>query len=162
MTKPSIRVGYGYDVHALAEGVDFWLGGIHIMHTHGAYGHSDADVLIHVICDALLGAANMRDIGFHFSDKDPKYKGIDSKILLKNVVELIEGKGYKIGNVDSTVCLQEPKINPHIPAMKKTLAKVMGVPQDDVSIKATTTEKLGFVGKEEGVAAHATVLIYKD
>lgn len=160
--KPKIRVGYGYDVHALAEGVDFWLGGIHIMHTHGAYGHSDADVLIHVICDALLGAANMRDIGFHFSDKDPQYKGIDSKILLKNVVELIGEKGYKIGNIDSTICLQEPKINPYVPAMKKTLAKVMGIPQDDVSIKATTTEKLGFVGKEEGVAAHATVLIYKE
>ncbi|MEP5613240.1 MAG: 2-C-methyl-D-erythritol 2,4-cyclodiphosphate synthase [Cyclobacteriaceae bacterium] len=160
--KPNIRVGYGYDVHALAEGVDFWLGGIKVPHTHGAFGHSDADVLIHVICDALLGAANMRDIGFHFSDKDPKYKGIDSKILLKEVVDLIVKKGYKIGNVDSTICLEQPKVNPHIPEMKKALADVMNVSEDDISIKATTTEKLGFVGKEEGVAAHAVVLIYGD
>ena len=159
--KPNIRVGYGYDVHALAEGVDFWLGGIKIPHTHGAYGHSDADVLIHVICDALLGAANMRDIGFHFSDKNPQYKGIDSKILLKQVVELIGEKGYKVGNIDSTICLQEPKVNPHIPEMKKSLASVIGLEEEEVSIKATTTEKLGFVGKEEGVAAHAVVLIYK-
>ena len=160
--KPNIRVGYGYDVHALAEGVDFWIGGIKVPHTHGAYGHSDADVLIHVICDALLGAANMRDIGFHFSDKDPKYKGIDSKILLKEVVRIIAEKGYKIGNIDSTVCLERPKVNPHIPEMKKVLADVMSIDEDDISIKATTTEKLGFVGKEEGVAAQATVLIYKD
>ena len=160
--KPNIRVGYGYDVHALAEGVDFWLGGIKIPHTHGAYGHSDADVLIHVICDALLGAANMRDIGFHFSDKDPQYKGIDSKILLKRVVELIGEKGYKVGNIDTTVCLQEPKVNPHIPAMKTCLAEVMELDEDELSIKATTTEKLGFVGKKEGVSAHAVVLIYKD
>lgn len=159
--KPNIRVGYGYDVHALAEGVDFWLGGIKIPHTHGAFGHSDADVLIHVICDALLGAANLRDIGFHFSDKDPQYKGIDSKVLLKKVVELIGERGYKIGNVDSTICLQQPKVNPHIPIMKNTLASVMEIDEDDISIKATTTEKLGFVGKEEGVAAHAVVLIYK-
>lgn len=160
--KPNIRVGYGYDVHALAEGVDFWLGGIKVEHTHGAYGHSDADVLIHVICDALLGAANMRDIGFHFSDKDPKYKGIDSKILLKEVLEIIGSKGYKVGNVDSTICLQQPKVNPYIPEMKKCLAEVMAITEDDISIKATTTEKLGFVGKEEGVAAHAVVLIYGD
>jgi len=159
--KPNIRVGYGYDVHALAEGVDFWLGGIKVPHTHGAYGHSDADVLIHVICDALLGAANLRDIGFHFSDKDPQYKGIDSKILLKKTVDLLAEKGYKIGNVDSTICLQAPKINPHIPEMKTVLAEVMGLEKDEVSIKATTTEKLGFVGKEEGVAAHAVVLIYR-
>lgn len=158
--KPNIRVGYGYDVHALREGEDFWLGGIQIQHTHGAYGHSDADVLIHVICDALLGAANMRDIGFHFSDKDPKYKGIDSKILLKEVIGLIDEKGYKVGNVDSTICLQQPKINPHIPEMKKCLAEVMSIEEEEISIKATTTEKLGFVGKEEGVAAHAVVLIY--
>ena len=162
MTKPNIRVGYGYDVHALAEGVDFWLGGIKIPHTQGAFGHSDADVLIHVICDALLGAANLRDIGFHFSDKDPAYKGIDSKILLKKTVDLIAEKGYKVGNVDSTICLQEPKINPHIPEMKKVLAEVMNLEEDEVSIKATTTEKLGFVGKEEGVSAHAVVLIYKN
>lgn len=159
--KPNIRVGYGYDVHALAEGVDFWLGGIKIPHTHGAYGHSDADVLIHVICDALLGAANMRDIGFHFSDTDPKYKGIDSKILLKDVVKLLTDAGYGIGNIDATVCLQRPKISPHIDKMKFTLAEVMDIPIDEISIKATTTEKLGFVGKEEGVAAHAVVLIYK-
>ena len=160
--QPAIRVGYGYDVHALAEGVDFWLGGIKIPHSHGAYGHSDADVLIHVICDALLGAANLRDIGFHFSDQDPAYKGIDSKILLKKTVALLSEKGYKVGNVDSTICLQKPKINPHIPEMKKVLAEVMALDQDDLSIKATTTEKLGFVGKEEGVAAHAVVLIYKE
>jgi 2-C-methyl-D-erythritol 2,4-cyclodiphosphate synthase len=159
--KPNIRIGYGYDVHALAEGVDFWIGGIKVPHTHGAYGHSDADVLIHVICDALLGAANMRDIGFHFSDKDPQYKGIDSKILLKKVVELLDEAGYGIVNVDTTVCLQQPKLSPYIEPMKACLAQVMGLPVEDVSVKATTTEKLGFVGKEEGVAAHAVVLIYK-
>jgi len=159
--KPNIRVGYGYDVHALAEGVDFWLGGIKVPHTHGAYGHSDADVLIHVICDALLGAANMRDIGYHFSDKDPKYKGIDSKILLKDVLILVREAGYEVGNVDVTVCLERPKVNPHIPTMKKCLADVMELEESDISIKATTTEKLGFVGKEDGVAAHAVVLIYK-
>mgnify|MGYP001801407313 CR=1 FL=1 len=159
--KPNIRVGYGYDVHALAEGVDFWLGGIKVPHTHGAYGHSDADVLIHVICDALLGAANMRDIGYHFSDKDPKYKGIDSKILLKDVLVLLRDAGYEVGNVDVTVCLERPKVNPHIPEMKKCLSEVMNVEEGDISIKATTTEKLGFVGKEEGVAAHAVALIYK-
>ena len=130
-------------------------------HTHGAVGHSDADVLIHVICDALLGAANMRDIGYHFSDKDPKYKGIDSKILLKDVVNLIASKGFSIGNIDSTIALQQPKVNPHIPDMKRCLAEVMQIDEEDLSIKATTTEKLGFVGKEEGVAAYATVLIQK-
>ncbi|MHA7100291.1 2-C-methyl-D-erythritol 2,4-cyclodiphosphate synthase [Roseivirga pacifica] len=156
-----IRVGFGYDVHKLEAGEDFWLGGIKVPHTHGAVGHSDADVLIHVICDALLGAANMRDIGFHFSDKDPKYKGIDSKILLKDVVKLITEKGFEVGNIDSTICLQQPKVNPHIPAMKACLAEVMGIDEEDLSIKATTTEKLGFVGKEEGVAAYATVLIQK-
>ncbi|MGB3466910.1 MAG: 2-C-methyl-D-erythritol 2,4-cyclodiphosphate synthase [Cyclobacteriaceae bacterium] len=159
--KPTIRVGYGYDVHALAEGVDFWLGGIRIPHSHGAYGHSDADVLIHVICDALLGAANMRDIGFHFSDQDPKFKGIDSKILLKDVLILLREKGFEVGNIDVTVCLERPKVNPHIPEMKKCLADTMGIAEEDISLKATTTEKLGFVGKEEGVAAHAVALIYK-
>lgn len=154
-----IRTGFGYDVHQLAEGYDFWLGGIKVPHVKGAVGHSDADVLIHVICDALLGAANMRDIGFHFADTDPQYKGIDSKILLKDVVKLISEKGWKIGNIDSTICLQQPKVNPHIPAMKTCLASVMGIDEEDISIKATTTEKLGFVGKEEGVAAFATVLI---
>ncbi len=159
--KPNIRIGYGYDVHAMAEGEEFWLGGIQIDHTHGPFGHSDADVLIHVVCDALLGAANMRDIGYHFSDKDPKFKGIDSKVLLKQVITLIRKEGYEIGNIDSTICLQEPKINPHIPEMKKCLAEVMEIPQVDISIKATTTEKLGFVGKKEGIAAHAVVLIYR-
>ncbi|MEO9475465.1 MAG: 2-C-methyl-D-erythritol 2,4-cyclodiphosphate synthase [Cyclobacteriaceae bacterium] len=159
--KPNIRIGYGYDVHALAEGVDFWLGGIKVPHTHGAYGHSDADVLIHVICDALLGAASLRDIGFHFSDTDPKYKGIDSKILLKDVVNLLEQRGYGIVNIDATVCLQRPKISPYIEPMREKLAEVMQLPLGDVSVKATTTEKLGFVGKEEGVSAHAVALIYK-
>jgi 2-C-methyl-D-erythritol 2,4-cyclodiphosphate synthase len=157
-----VRVGFGYDVHQMQTGLDFWLGGIKIPHTHGAYGHSDADVLIHVICDALLGAANMRDIGYHFSDKDPKFKGIDSKILLKRVVELIAEKGYSIGNIDCTICLQEPKLSPHIPEMKQCLAQVMGVGEDDVSIKATTTEQLGFVGRKEGISAYAVVLISKN
>ncbi|MCL4153033.1 UNVERIFIED_CONTAM: hypothetical protein GTU68_004840 [Idotea baltica] len=156
-----IRVGFGYDVHKLEEGEDFWLGGIKVPHTHGAVGHSDADVLIHVICDALLGAANLRDIGYHFSDQDPQFKGIDSKLLLKDVVKLITEKGFSVGNIDATICLQRPKINPHVPAMKTCLAEVMGVDEEDVSIKATTTERLGFVGKEEGVAAYATVLIQK-
>ena len=156
-----IRVGFGYDVHKLGVGEEFWLGGILVPHTHGAVGHSDADVLIHVICDALLGAANMRDIGYHFSDKDPKYKGIDSKLLLRDVMVLISDVGYSIGNIDSTICLQKPKVNPHIPAMKTCLSEVMGIPEEDISIKATTTENLGFVGKEEGVAAFATVLIEK-
>lgn len=156
-----IRTGFGYDVHQLRSGFDFWLGGIKVPHTKGAVGHSDADVLIHVICDALLGAANLRDIGFHFSDKDPAYKGIDSKILLSEVMKLIRDKGWEIGNIDSTICLQQPKINPHIPEMKSCLARVMAIDEEDLSIKATTTEKLGFVGKEEGVAAFATVLILK-
>jgi len=156
-----IRTGLGYDVHQLEEGKDFWLGGIKVPHEKGAVGHSDADVLIHVICDAILGAANMRDIGYHFSDTDEKYKGIDSKILLKDVMKLIRDAGWQLGNVDSTICLQKPKINPHIPAMKTCLAEVMGVDEEDVSIKATTTEKLGFVGREEGVSAYATVLITK-
>ncbi|MCE7996701.1 MAG: 2-C-methyl-D-erythritol 2,4-cyclodiphosphate synthase [Roseivirga sp.] len=156
-----IRVGFGYDVHKLEAGEDFWLGGIKVPHTHGAVGHSDADVLIHVICDALLGAANLRDIGYHFSDQDPQFKGIDSKILLQDVVKLITDNGFSIGNIDATICLQRPKINPHVPAMKTCLAEVMGLEEEDVSIKATTTERLGFVGKEEGVAAYATVLIQK-
>jgi len=156
-----IRVGFGYDVHKLEEGRDFWLGGIKVPHTHGAVGHSDADVLIHVICDALLGAANMRDIGYHFADTDPAYKGIDSKILLQRVMMLLRDAGYEVSNIDSTICLQQPKVNPHIPEMKIVLAKVMEIPEEDISIKATTTEKLGFVGKQEGVAAYATVLIQK-
>ena len=154
-----IRTGFGYDVHKLVEGADFWLGGIKVDHTRGAVGHSDADVLIHVICDALLGAANLRDIGYHFSDKDPQFKGIDSKILLREVMQLIKEKGWSVGNVDSTICLQLPKINPYIPGIKACLSKVMEIEEEDISIKATTTEKLGFVGKEEGVAAFAVVLI---
>ena len=161
MPVPAFRVGFGYDVHQLQPGLPFWLGGIEVPHTHGALGHSDADVLIHVICDALLGAANLRDIGFHFPDTDPQYKGIDSKKLLAGVLRLLRERGYEVGNVDSTICLERPKVNPHIPAMQATLAEVMGVEADLISIKATTTEKLGFVGRHEGVAAYATVLIYK-
>lgn len=157
----NIRVGFGYDVHQLKEGYDFWLGGIKLEHTLGAVGHSDADVLIHVICDALLGAANLRDIGFHFSDTDPQFKGIDSKILLKDVMKLLRAEGWEIGNIDTTICLQLPKVNPHIPTMKSCLAEVMGIEDSQVSIKATTTEKLGFVGRQEGVSAYAVVLIQK-
>ena len=156
-----IKVGFGFDVHQLKDGADFWLGGIKIPHTKGATGHSDADVLIHTICDALLGAANLRDIGFHFPPTDEQYKGIDSKILLKDVVKLIEDKGFTIGNIDATIALQQPKINPHIPEMKKVLAEVMEIDEEDVSIKATTTEQLGFEGREEGVSAYAVVLIQK-
>ncbi len=155
----SIRVGYGYDVHKLVEGRDLWLGGIKIEYVKGLLGHSDADVLIHAVCDALLGAANLRDIGFHFSDKDPQYKDIDSKILLKRCVELLAQKGYKIGNIDATICAEEPKLNPHIPQMQHVMAYVMGVSCEDISIKATTTEQLGFTGRMEGISAHAVVLI---
>ena len=154
------RVGFGFDVHKLEDGKDFWLGGIKIDHTKGAVGHSDADVLIHAICDALLGAANLRDIGYHFPPSDDSFKGIDSKILLKKVVELIRKKNYEIGNIDVTIALQKPKINPYIPQMKSVLCQVMGIDQEDLSIKATTTEKLGFEGREEGVSAYASVLIY--
>lgn len=157
-----IRVGFGYDVHQLVEGRDLWLGGVRLQHSMGLLGHSDADVLIHAICDALLGAACMRDIGFHFPDSASEYKNIDSKILLKNTVELIATKGYKVGNIDATVCAERPKLNPHIPVMQQVLAEVMNVDVDDVSIKATTTEKLGFTGREEGISAYATVLIEKD
>ena len=156
-----IRVGTGYDVHQLAEGYDLWLGGIKVEHTKGAVGHSDADVLLHVICDALLGAANMRDIGFHFPDTDPAYKGIDSKKLLAEVMILIRNEGFEVGNVDSVICLQKPKVGHLIPEMQQCIAEVMQVDVSDVSVKATTTEKLGFVGKEEGISAHATVLIIK-
>lgn len=157
----SFRIGFGFDVHQLKEGLDFWLGGIIVPHTKGGLGHSDADVLIHTICDALLGAANLGDIGKHFPDTAAEYKGIDSKILLKQVMVLIREKGYEIGNIDSTICLQTPKIGPYIPEMQKVLATCMGVDADLVSIKATTTEKLSFVGREEGVSAYATVLINK-
>jgi len=156
------RIGFGFDVHQLKEGLDFWLGGIIVPHTKGGFGHSDADVLIHSICDALLGAANLGDIGKHFPDTSDDYKAIDSKILLKEVMKLIRNKGYELGNVDSTVCLQTPKIGPFISEMQKVLASCMGVGTDLVSIKATTTEKLSFVGREEGVSAYATVLIQKN
>ena len=155
------RIGFGFDVHQLKDGLDFWLGGIIVPYSKGGLGHSDADVLIHSICDALLGAANLGDIGKHFPDNDPKYKGIDSKVLLKEVMMLIREKGYELGNVDSTICLQKPKIGQFIPEMQKVLANCMGVDTDLVSIKATTTEKLSFVGREEGVSAYAIVLIQK-
>ncbi len=157
----NFRIGFGFDVHQLAEGKDFWLGGIQVPHDKGAVGHSDADVLIHVICDAVLGAADLRDIGFHFPDTDPQYKGIDSKKLLKEVFSLLRKKGYELGNLDTTICLEKPKVNPHIPKMKSCLAEVMGIEEHQISIKATTTEKLSFVGREEGVSAYATALIYK-
>ena len=157
----NIRVGFGYDVHQLREGHDFWIGGLLIPAEKGAFGHSDADVLIHAICDALLGAANMRDIGFHFPDTSDEFDGIDSKKLLARVVELIGEKGYSVVNVDSTVVLEKPKLSQHIPAMQKTMASVMGIDPDAVAVKATTNEKLGFVGREEGVAAHAVCLIQK-
>ena len=155
------RIGFGYDVHRLAEGYNLMLGGIKIPHSKGSVGHSDADVLIHVICDALLGAANMRDIGYHFPDSDPRYKDIDSKKLLKEVIKRIKGKGYSIGNIDTTVCLQNPKIQSYIPEMITSLAKVMDADEENISIKATTTEKMGFIGREEGLEAYAVALIYK-
>ncbi len=154
-----IRVGFGFDVHRLVEGRELWLGGIRLPHTTGLLGHSDADVLIHALCDALLGAANMRDIGFHFPDTAAEYHNVDSKILLARTMELLREAGYTFGNADITVCAERPKLNPHIPDMKACLAEVMGVPADDISIKATTTEKLGFTGREEGISAYATVLI---
>jgi 2-C-methyl-D-erythritol 2,4-cyclodiphosphate synthase len=157
----NIRTGIGYDVHQLAEGEEFWLGGILLDYHKGGVGHSDADVLIHTICDALLGAANLGDIGKHFPDTAQEYKGIDSKILLAKVAELIEEKGYSISNIDSTVCLQKPKLAPHLEAMKKVMADILKIDIDQVSVKATTTEKLGFVGREEGVSAYSSVLIYK-
>lgn len=157
----NIRVGMGYDVHRLVEDRDLWLGGIKIDHTHGLLGHSDADVLIHAICDALLGAANMRDIGYHFPDTGAEFEGIDSKILLRRTTDLIASRGYRVSNVDCTICAERPKINPHIPTMQSVLAPLMDVDVDAVSIKATTTERLGFTGRMEGISAYATVLIYK-
>ena len=156
-----IRVGFGYDVHKLVEGRDLWIGGIKLEHEMGLLGHSDADVLIHAICDALLGAANMRDIGYHFPDTSASFENIDSKILLTKTIELISQKGYTVGNIDATVCAERPKLNKHIPEMQSVLAKVMGIDEDDISIKATTSEKLGFTGREEGISAYATVLINK-
>ena len=157
-----IRVGFGFDVHRLVEGRDLWLGGIKLEHELGLLGHSDADVLIHAICDALLGAATMRDIGYHFPDNAGEFKNIDSKILLAKTVELIATKGYRVGNIDATVCAERPKLKAHIPTMQEVLAKTMNIDVEDVSIKATTTEKLGFTGREEGISAYATVLIEKD
>ena len=154
-----IRVGMGYDVHQLVKGRDLWMGGIKIDHSLGLLGHSDADVLIHAICDAMLGAANMRDIGYHFPDTAAETDGIDSKILLKKTVDLIATKGYKLGNIDATICAERPKMNPHIPAMQQCLADIIGTDIDNISIKATTTERLGFTGREEGISAYATVLI---
>ena len=156
-----IRVGMGFDVHVLEEGRDFFLGGIKLPATKGAVGHSDADVLIHAICDALLGAANLRDIGVHFQNTDDRWKGKDSKYFLKEVTSMLHAKGWQVQNVDCTICLEKPKVNPHIPEMKKTLAPLMGIAEDDVSIKATTNEKLGYVGREEGVNAYAVALISK-
>ncbi|GAF04526.1 2-C-methyl-D-erythritol 2,4-cyclodiphosphate synthase [Saccharicrinis fermentans] len=157
-----IRVGFGYDVHKLGVGEELWIGGIHVPHSKGSIGHSDGDVLIHAICDALLGAANMRDIGFHFPDTSDDYKGIDSKILLKRTIEIIRNKGFEIGNIDSTICLEKPKLKYLIPEMQSVLANVLSIDSEDIAIKATTTEKLGFVGTQEGIAAYATVLIQKD
>jgi 2-C-methyl-D-erythritol 2,4-cyclodiphosphate synthase len=161
LSDMNIRVGFGYDVHSFAPERELWLGGIRIEHTVGLLGHSDADVLIHALCDALLGAANLRDIGFHFPDSSKEYKNIDSKILLLETMVLIRQHGYEFGNADCTVCAEEPKLNPHIPTMQSCLSEVMGVDTDVLSIKATTSEKMGFVGRKEGIAAYATVLIYK-
>lgn len=154
-----VRVGFGYDVHKLAEGRPFILGGVTIHESFGPVGHSDADVLIHAICDAILGAANMRDIGYHFPDTDPQYKGVDSTILLRDVMQLVRQKGYELGNIDCTVCLEQPKVNPHIEAIMARLADVMTVDQDDISIKATTSERMGFVGRGDGVAAYCVALL---
>ena len=159
MTK--IRVGLGYDVHQLVEGRKLWLGGISIENAKGLLGHSDADVLIHAICDALLGAANLRDIGYHFPDTDIEYKNIDSKILLRKTTELLHKTGWHIGNIDATICAEHPKLNPHIEKMKEILASLMDIDISDVSLKATTTEKLGFTGREEGISTYAVVLIEK-
>lgn len=156
-----IRVGFGYDVHALVEGRELWLGGVQLQHEKGLLGHSDADVLIHAVCDAILGAANMRDIGYHFPDTAGEYKNIDSKVLLKKTVTLIRDKGYEIGNIDATICAERPKLKAHIPRMQQIMAQVMGIEEEDISIKATTTEKLGFTGREEGISAYAVVLINK-
>ena len=157
-----IKVGFGYDVHQLVEGRELWLGGIKLESKKGALGHSDADVLLHAICDALLGAANMRDIGFHFSNTDPRWAGVDSKVLLKEVCRMIREKGWEISNIDASLALEKPKINPHIESMQKTLSEVMEIPAEDISLKATTNEKLGYVGREEGVNAFAVALLYKE
>lgn len=157
-----IRVGFGFDVHKLVSNRELWLGGIRLEHETGLLGHSDADVLIHAICDALLGAANMRDIGYHFPDNAGEFKNIDSKVLLARTIELIATKGFHVGNIDATICAERPKLKAHIPTMQATLAQVMKIDVEDISIKATTTEKLGFTGREEGISAYATVLIEKN
>ncbi|MDD4609055.1 MAG: 2-C-methyl-D-erythritol 2,4-cyclodiphosphate synthase [Bacteroidaceae bacterium] len=157
----NIRVGFGYDVHAFANDRELWLGGVAVPYEKGLMGHSDADVLIHAICDALLGAANMRDIGYQFPDTDSDLKDIDSKILLCKTIELLKDKAYEVGNIDATICAEKPKLSLHIPLMQKVLAEVMQVDADVISIKATTTEKLGFTGRKEGISAYATVLISK-
>ena len=156
-----IRVGMGYDVHQLVEGRDLWMGGIKLEYTMGLLGDSDADVLIHAICDAILGAANMRDIGYHFPDTSAETEGMDSKIILKKTIELIATKGYHLVNIDATICAEKPKMNPHIPAMQQCMAQVIGCDPDQVSIKATTTGKLGFTGRQEGISAYAVALIEK-
>ncbi len=154
-----IRVGFGIDFHRLVEERDLWIGGVKVPHTKGALGHSDADVLLHAICDALLGAAALGDIGYHFPDTSDEFKGIDSKILLKRTVELVKAEGYQVVNIDSSLCLQEPKIKPFIPQMQQVIAQIVGITEKDVSVKATTTEKMGFVGREEGLVAYASVLL---
>ena len=156
---PMIRVGFGYDVHRLVEGRDLWLGGIKIDHSSGLLGHSDADVLLHAICDAMLGAANMRDIGYHFPDTSADTLDMDSKVILRKTVALIASKGYHLGNIDATVCAERPKLNPHIPAMQQCIADIIGTDPDNVSIKATTNEHLDAIGREDGIAAYAVVLI---
>lgn len=157
-----IRVGFGFDVHRLVEGRELWMGGVKIDHTMGLLGHSDADVLLHAICDAMLGAANMRDIGYHFPDTSADTLNIDSKILLRKTADLIATKGYRLGNLDATICAERPKMNPHIPAMQQCIATILGTDPDNISIKATTTERLGFTGREEGISAYATVLLERD
>ncbi len=157
-----IRVGMGYDVHQLVEGRELWMGGIRLEHEKGLLGHSDADVLIHAICDAVLGAANMRDIGYHFPDTSAETDGMDSKIILRKTIELIATKGYRLVNIDATICAERPKMNPHIPEMQQTMSRVIGCDADQISIKATTTEKLGFTGRQEGISAYAVALIEKD
>lgn len=157
----NIRVGFGFDVHQLTEGRELWLGGVKLEHSKGALGHSDADVLLHAICDALLGAANMRDIGFHFPDTQGEFKNIDSKILLQRTAQLLKDKGWLIGNIDCTLVLERPKVMPHVEAMKSAIAIAAGIETEDISIKATTNEKMGFIGREEGVVAHAVALIHR-
>ena len=161
MASFNIRVGQGIDIHQLKNDYDLWLGGIKIPHSKGAVGHSDADVLIHAICDAILGAANLRDIGFHFPDTSPEFKGIDSKILLAKVYDLLYANGWKIGNIDATLLLEKPKISPYIPEMQKVLSGILRIETEDISIKATTNEQMGYIGRTEGVQAFAVVLIYK-